>query len=143
MKPCFKCGCIKPLSDFYAHPAMADGRLNKCKVCARADVKSHRAMNVEKVRAYDAARSKTASRVAHASRVSRAWAHKHPEGRAAQVAVGNAVRDGRLTPWPCEVCGDKAHAHHPHYGAPLLVTWLCPPHHKAAHHVTEPSTATT
>jgi len=61
------------------------------------------------------------------------WKAEHPKRRAANIAVGNAVRDGKLTSLPCVCCGEKAEAHHPDYDRPLDVVWLCSAHHKQAH----------
>lgn len=35
MKTCIACSKTKPIGDFYAGKNMADGRLNRCKVCCR------------------------------------------------------------------------------------------------------------
>lgn len=128
MKACRQCGETKPLTEFYTHKKMADGHLNKCKDCVKGRVAKHREANIDRIRAYDRERGFRGG-PGHVAKYKAA----HPERRAAQVAVSNAVRDGRLIPLPCFVCGEKAEAHHPDYDRPLDVVWLCPPHHKQAH----------
>lgn len=146
-KRCFKCLCVKPLAEFYAHPKMADGRLNKCKECTKRDVLAYRAANAERVRSYDKARAsmphRVASRKAYLQTAAGKDAHRralvnsarrHPDRRAARQALNNALRDGAVVRWPCEVCGSaKTEGHHPDYSRPLLVVWLCGHHHRAAH----------
>src|SRR5689334_21244794 len=52
----------------------------------------------------------------------------------ARRAVRYAVKTGRLTRGPCEVCGEPlVHGHHQDYSKPLAVQWLCGAHHRAAH----------
>lgn len=137
---CKSCLLEKRDDDFYI------SNKTKCKECIKATVTQNRLANIEHYRAYDRQRSSKPNRVA----AREAYAQT-PEGRIASAAakkrwivansirrqahnkVNAAVRDGRLTPEPCFICGEKAQAHHPDYDRPLDVTWLCPEHHKAAH----------
>lgn len=140
MKRCFKCLCTLPLEAFYRHAEMRDGRLNKCIPCTRKDVAEHRQLNLERVRQYDRMRASQPHRVALSKKVQAEWKANHPERRAAQIALGNAVRAGRVVPWPaCEVpeCSGAPEAHHPNYDAPFTVVWLCRAHHKQAHALTK------
>lgn len=136
MKRCFKCLETKPLEAFYKHAQMGDGRLNKCKDCTKADTNRNRLAKIDHYRAYDRRRASLPHRKANAMRVFERWSKTHPERRKAQVALGNAVRDGRVIPWPvCAIpeCKGRPEAHHPDYEKPLQVVWLCAAHHKQSH----------
>jgi len=136
MKQCFKCRRTQPLSEFYRHAMMRDGHLNKCKDCAKRDVRMHRRTS-ERPREYDREGAKLPHRKAAARKVGERWAAKHPEAVKARVRLNNAVRDGKITRFPCEVCGEpKVHGHHRDYAKPLEVMWLCARHHHAAHGLT-------
>jgi hypothetical protein len=48
--------------------------------------------------------------------------------------AGVYKRRGKLVPKPCQMCGHKkVEMHHPDYGRPLYVFWLCRPCHLALH----------
>lgn len=68
-------------------------------------------------------------RIAHHYELSPEQSHK---ARVRSVSK-MALRRGRLTRQPCEVCGERAEMHHPDYSQPLLVRWLCPVHHRDVH----------
>lgn len=130
-KTCFKCGHPKPLSDFYKHPKMADGRLNKCKECNKLDVRENRAARLEQYRTYDRSRGNRQS-----AEYQRNHKIAYPKKAKARNSVGNAVRDGKLfKPDACEECGNvgRMHGHHDDYDLPLDVRWLCAACHKAWH----------
>ena len=71
----------------------------------------------------------------------RAYWHRYDETkRQAHAAVKYAVATGRLVKADaCEDCGAtvRLHGHHDDYSQPLVVRWLCPLCHKAAHAVKE------
>jgi len=133
-KECFKCKTSKPLEDFYKHPMMADGRVNKCKECNKNDVSKYRNENLEKIRAYDRERGKIPERIKANSEVTRAWRAEDSRRHVAHIAVAKAIRNGLLVRMPCCRCKEvKSLAHHEDYDKPLEVMWLCQPCHKQRH----------
>lgn len=58
MKQCFKCKIKKPLTDFYKHNQMGDGHLNKCKDCAKKDVKKDYKKNSRSIEFMDKERER-------------------------------------------------------------------------------------
>lgn len=116
-KRCFKCGEVKPLSDFYRGPSMADGHFNKCKECAKEEWAKRREEHPEAI---------LASRLRMAA--------KNPTKRNANRCVEVALDTGDLVkPGTCSGCGadGRITAHHADYEKPLDVVWVCPKCHKA------------
>lgn len=108
--------------------------------------------NPEHVRALDRARYRrdkpkrrkamdayASTHVGEVNKTKRAWIDRNPDKRKANIAVGNALRDGKLVRGPCERAaeggcstpGKRSHiqAHHDAYSKPLEVRWLCTAHH--------------
>ena len=133
-KECFKCKTVKPLEEFYKHFGMADGHVNKCKGCNKNDVTANRNKNIEKIRAYDKARSKIPDRIKANTEFTRAWRAEDRRRSYAHNMVARAIRSGSLLRQPCVRCGEtKSLAHHEDYDKPLEVIWLCQPCHKQRH----------
>lgn len=129
-KVCFKCKQEKHLSDFYNHKRMADGHLNKCKECAKADVMKHRIDNIEKIREYDRGRGSRKTII-----YQREYRRNNSVKTIARQRAGRAIKSGEITKKPCEVCGakERIEMHHEDYHNPLDVVFLCSIHHKRAH----------
>jgi len=146
-KKCFKCEAVKPLEDFYKHPMMADGRVNKCKECNKLDVRENRKVKIDYYKEYDRQRANIDKRIEarrnYASseegkeamrRAGKLYTQRYEQKRIAHILVGNSIRDKKLMRMPCEICGEiKSEAHHDDYSKPLSVRWLCK-HHHTEHH---------
>ena len=118
-KKCFICGEEKPLGEFYAHPQMADGHLNKCKECTRAYVARHAAESPKAI-------LETRMRM-NAKNPTQYSAHKVVE---AALAAGEIVK-----PDHCMGCGrpgseTRIGSHHHDYAKPLDVIWVCAKCHR-------------
>jgi len=137
---CKVCGCADE-SMFYASIK------THCKEHWKEKVRKNRSENIEHYQELDRKRASMPHRVAaraayqateafavsHAKAQSK-WSDLHPKRRAANIAVTNAVRNGKLKKIPCFECGaTNVEAHHPDYDQPLDVVWLCVKHHKEVH----------
>lgn len=133
-KQCFKCKSVKPLSEFYKHAEMADGHLNKCKNCNKADVRENRSNKLDYYREYDRKRANTPERLAVQKEFSKGWREADKRRDRCHNAVARALRIGSLIKEPCVKCGEvKSVAHHEDYDKPLDIVWLCQPCHVRRH----------
>ena len=141
-KTCFKCRSVLPVDDFYKHKTMRDGRLNKCKECAKRDAIANRISHLEYYRKYDRERgSRNITSPKPNKEASRKAKNRHaflnPLKTKARNSLSNAIRDGKIKKGPCECCGSTSniHGHHENYRFPLIVNWLCEPCHKWWHKI--------
>lgn len=135
MKTCFKCGIEKELHEYYKHPRMGDGHLNKCKQCTKRDSQK----TYEKIISTPelAIKERERQRIKEANRrlfgkvkTYKYSKKKHP----AHSIMACAIRRGDLKKLSCEVCGSaKSQGHHEDYSKPLDVIWLCTRHHADRH----------
>lgn len=134
VKKCFKCGYMKDLSEFYKHPRMADGHLNKCKECTKKDVAENYSTHRDQYAEYERRRFQDQERKEMAAKYQKKRRRKDPEKDSARRRVSRAVKNGELKRKPCEVCGSfYSQAHHEDYSKPLDVIWLCRKHHLELH----------
>lgn len=113
MKQCFKCLATKPIDEFYKHPDMKDGHLNKCKDCTKQDVKVG---NIERVcmtcnRTFMALKSeiargggKTCSRECYFERLRGLLANKF-EFKTTYHTIHKWIYKEAGSPKKCEQCG--------------------------------------
>lgn len=100
-KTCMKCGKLLPIDEFYKHPQMGDGHLNKCKECCRSDTIQNRRKRIEHYREYDRSRSSLPHRRKLRKQFLQYQEAIEPEKSKARTAAGNALRDGRIRKEPC------------------------------------------
>lgn len=140
-KECFKCKKTLPVTSFYKHKAMKDGRLNKCKECNKKDVRENRDNKLDYYREYDRSRANRPERILlrenyvktdagklSANKAKKKWAESNVVKMAASTLVNNRIRSGQIVKAKkCSVCGStgRIHGHHDDYTKPLDVRWLC------------------
>lgn len=135
MKTCFKCERFLPLTEFYKHPRMKDGRLNKCKECSKKDANDHRDNNREKIAERERYRSKTEHRKGKAIQYQRNYRAVNSIKNKARRMVAKRISSGALTKMPCVFCGsNETEAHHEDYSKPLDVIWVCFKCHREKFH---------
>lgn len=123
---CIACGKAKTLNDYYKHPQMANGHVGKCKDCCKLNTHINYRKNLKYYAKYDHQRQQEKKRKLKKLEYQRRRRALQPEIYKANMAVSNAIRDGRLKKQPCEKCGSKrVQAHHDDYSKPLKVKWFC------------------
>ena len=138
MKTCSRCEVEKKDSDFAKNAANEDQMQSYCRICMKEYNAARRKKKPEgwirktaDMKAYLA--QWKVDHPGYMNKKKKEWLQKNPERAKCRDRYRWALRSGKLVPFPCEVCGEKAEGHHPDYSKPLLVIWLCKRHHREAH----------
>jgi len=136
MKTCFKCNIKKELSEFYKHPRMSDGHVNKCKDCNKKDVSKNYIKNIDHYKSYEQTEERKKAHNERSSKFCKRYRKLNPKKYRAHTMVGSSIKSGFLIkPNTCSECESKKHihAHHDDYDKPLIVRWLCANCHTSWH----------
>jgi hypothetical protein len=150
-KQCFTCRETKPISDFYTHPAMADGHLGKCKTCTKRDVSERSgrlgnnpvwlAKERHRCRIKQARYRRLGVAILPSKETRQKWEQKNGHKRKAEQMATYAQKRGVIKkPDACQRCGAtgvELEKHHPDYSKPLEVQWLCTICHGKTRHKDE------
>ena len=120
---CSRCGVMpSPSGDnFHKDRARGSGFASYCIECTRIRNAQWGKNNHKK-------RRETASE----------WRRRNPSYRhqylKSHSVLNGSIAAGKLSRGPCVICGtSKTEGHHPDYGKPLNVIWLCKKHHTELH----------
>lgn len=133
-KNCSLCTKRKPRKAFQTRRASPDGLTSACKECLSARDKERNKLP-HRVAARIAYAKTERGRERHTA-ATKTWGARNSTKRKAHIAVGNALRDGKISkPSKCQRCKKKRklHGHHHDYKKPLDVEWLCTPCHTKEH----------
>ena len=140
-KRCFACGERKALDEFYTHPGMTDGYVNKCRVCTLTYGRRRR----EAIAANPELREKVRERQRQTKRKRRedGWrdvkSQKTKDNMKIYVRISEGIRSGKIIPDDsCNRCGHdfsiyRREGHHDDYSKPLDIEWLCVKCHRRHH----------
>ena len=132
-KICRDCEEELPIENFYVATKKTQVRRSWCKVCYNKKQALRRRSDPEKDRVRTRRNRQKIERRLYMLEYNRSEEQKAKIR--ARSAVSNAIRDGKLTRLPCEVCSstDRIEAHHEDHSKPLEIKWLCKKHHWIAH----------
>jgi hypothetical protein len=151
-KACKICGASKPLSEFYRHSTMADGRFSSCKSCyikqCAKYYNKHKKTILQRTRARDRVTYETKLKTRHAkwraankdkmNSYNKKYKANNQSKIRAHLAIRKAIENGIIArPKACESCGNitnrPLHGHHADYTKQLDVLWVCQPCHRKKH----------